>query len=656
MSLANGLAHLKIIEYPIYFPIASHDGMIRVLDLQPGQFAEDIIIYLNAVHIKGHPTPSYEALSYVWGVGASTSRAWIGDKNGPSLPITANLESALRHIRRPDKPRTLWIDALCINQMDFKERGAQVQLMGNIYTAADNVLIWLGPENNDTDFKHGLTLLQDGKDLSESDLLCLAPTMHQILGRSWFERTWVVQELALSKRDPLVLVGGHHFLWQLLLKCAAAIGNRLDRISGIRIADFQERHERASSFNSIRLAKRNPDRQDNAFFAYQLRRTLYLSATDPRDKVFGLLEISDFESERLLADYTKPLPKVFTEATAYMLRNGYVSMYFESPLRPVRDQHVRLGRSSEWPTWVPNFAFATKTKANDRSFNAARRSYNILLEPPMDNLPLMLNIKPEERVDMLAQELPSNLPAAQISADFKRLSTYGLFAGTIIATSKDSLRHLEWTEPHWLSLNSIYDVYHDIVAPNRISSADYLVALLPQEHTYIWRVRPGAQQHEFNTFDLFLNANRDRVHDYGDLFRPRHEVNPGPFGRRMHDTMQELAEAISSRAKDRIVFVTDQGHVGLTYHEDPQTGIRSGDVLVGLFGVNFPFILRRNESAGADVTYEMINAASVANHPWGHDFLGNIFTLSGYPEVKAFGQDVTWANFGKAGLKEYVII
>ncbi|KAJ4374622.1 hypothetical protein N0V86_007494 [Didymella sp. IMI 355093] len=504
--------------------------------------------------------------------------------------------------------------------MDFKERGAQVQLMGDIYTAADNVIVWLGPEEDGVDFKHGLTMLQDSNDLSQGDLVRLAPTMYRILERPWFERTWVVQELALSERDPM------------------------------------DRHERASSFNSIRVAKRNPDRQINGFFAYQLRRTLYLSATDPRDKVFGLLGISEFESEGLLADYTKSLTEVYTEATAFMLLNGYVSMYFESPLRPVQDRHIRLGYPSDWPTWVPNFAFATKTKANDRSFNAARRSYSILLEPPMDNLPLILNIKPEERVDMLAQDLPQSLPAAQLSTDCTRLSTYGLLAGTIMATSKDSLRHLEWAEPPWLSLNSVYDIYHEIVAPNKISSADYLVALLPEEHRYSWRIRPGAQQHEFDTFDLFLNADRNQVHKYGALFRPHDDVDSGPFGSGMHDTMRELAEAVSSRAKDRIVFVTDQGHVGLSYHEEPQYGIRSGDILAGLFGVNFPFILRRNDSETANVTYQMVNVASVANHQWGHDFLGNVFTASGYPDVKAFASTVSWEDFEEFGLNKYVIV
>jgi hypothetical protein len=39
---------------------------------------------------------------------------------------------------------SLWIDAICINQRDLKERACQVAIMNRIYQMADSVLIWLG--------------------------------------------------------------------------------------------------------------------------------------------------------------------------------------------------------------------------------------------------------------------------------------------------------------------------------------------------------------------------------------------------------------------------------------------------------------------------------------------------------------------------------
>jgi hypothetical protein len=40
--------------------------------------------------------------------------------------------------------RTLWVDALCINQVDLDEKRHQIALMPGIYTKASTVIMWLG--------------------------------------------------------------------------------------------------------------------------------------------------------------------------------------------------------------------------------------------------------------------------------------------------------------------------------------------------------------------------------------------------------------------------------------------------------------------------------------------------------------------------------
>lgn len=54
----------------------------------------------------------------------------------------------LRHLRKREKQRFLWIDAICINQNDNKEKACQVQLMEEIYQQAENVHVWLGEGNS----------------------------------------------------------------------------------------------------------------------------------------------------------------------------------------------------------------------------------------------------------------------------------------------------------------------------------------------------------------------------------------------------------------------------------------------------------------------------------------------------------------------------
>ena len=65
--------------------------------------------------------------------------------------ITKTLHCALQYLRWQHNERYLWIDQICINQDDIKERGSQVQLMREIYSGATCVLAWLGQykaENN----------------------------------------------------------------------------------------------------------------------------------------------------------------------------------------------------------------------------------------------------------------------------------------------------------------------------------------------------------------------------------------------------------------------------------------------------------------------------------------------------------------------------
>jgi hypothetical protein len=53
----------------------------------------------------------------------------------------------------------IWADAICINQSDVEEKTEQVRMMGDIYEAAQIVVIWLGPEEHSD--RAGLYLMKD---------------------------------------------------------------------------------------------------------------------------------------------------------------------------------------------------------------------------------------------------------------------------------------------------------------------------------------------------------------------------------------------------------------------------------------------------------------------------------------------------------------
>jgi hypothetical protein len=112
---------------------------IRLLELQPGCHHDEIHVALIDVSLS--KPPEYEALSYVWGSRVPNKPIFCGYKK---ILVTENCLDALRRLRHKKRPRTLWIDSICIDQNSQLERGHQVQLMGDVYSKAEKVIIWLG--------------------------------------------------------------------------------------------------------------------------------------------------------------------------------------------------------------------------------------------------------------------------------------------------------------------------------------------------------------------------------------------------------------------------------------------------------------------------------------------------------------------------------
>lgn len=121
-------------------------GQIRLLKLQPGPpSSSDSPIHFTLVtaNLYEDPGPSYEAISYCWGDSSNLQPVYCDSK---VLFVTHSLYTALLRFRQPDRVRTLWADAVCINQSNDLEKGQQVNLMTRIYSQPKSVLIWLGDD------------------------------------------------------------------------------------------------------------------------------------------------------------------------------------------------------------------------------------------------------------------------------------------------------------------------------------------------------------------------------------------------------------------------------------------------------------------------------------------------------------------------------
>ncbi|KAK8036107.1 HET-domain-containing protein [Apiospora rasikravindrae] len=182
-----------------YSPIDLSTDAIRLVRLCKDSFYNDIHCELVETFLRQVGGIPYDALSYTWAGDPSDPSFNAGvaqiTMNGEKVSVTGNLLSALRHLRSRSQDRMLWIDALCIDQANDEEKEQQVGQMRLVYQHADNVLIWL-------------ELGSDGTDsLMYSDRR-LAAGLSVLLARPWFQRVWVLQEVACA-RVATVVCGVH---------------------------------------------------------------------------------------------------------------------------------------------------------------------------------------------------------------------------------------------------------------------------------------------------------------------------------------------------------------------------------------------------------------------------------------------------------------
>lgn len=232
----------------VYDSVATPDTepkkKIRLLRLD-GENNGTVVGHLQTIELDD--APPFFALSYSWGKGGKDGAILC---DGRKLRVTANLVRALRRVECLSseavewdlKSKWFWIDQICVNQEDMDERSAQVLLMRAIYSKAIRTLIWLGPVVGSCHL--GWTLFDqiyavfrkenpDAQYLSDIKFRMYSPSYHtgcglpgwddvlwdhlrRILQASWFRRVWVIQEVAVSQQDPIILHGNHLYPWHRL--------------------------------------------------------------------------------------------------------------------------------------------------------------------------------------------------------------------------------------------------------------------------------------------------------------------------------------------------------------------------------------------------------------------------------------------------------
>jgi ankyrin repeat protein len=241
--------------------------------------------------------------------------------NGQQVNVRKNLWRFLQQARSLSEPLFdyIWIDALCINQMNDSERTHQVALMGEIYTMAKRVIAWLGPAYDSSDsgveeFRIASPQWTAKKTFLKKWKSPAASAIRSICVRSYWNRLWIFQELLLA-RQAVIMCGSRCIPLQ-------AFRNFVLKISSYNISDhaadqFELQCVRESP--AVNIMHYIAQRRTESSILDLMIVTRELRCSDIRDRVFAVLNVDASPTRTVSADYEKSIPYLINN----VLRDHY---------------------------------------------------------------------------------------------------------------------------------------------------------------------------------------------------------------------------------------------------------------------------------------------------------------------------------------------
>lgn len=353
-------------ELYTYQALDPQSNGVRLLQLLPSESCG--LLRCTIRHVSLDNSPSYEAISYTWGIEEANHPIYIDSK---LFRIRANLMSALQQFRSKQKARTLWVDAICINQADPEERSQQVQLMRRIYEQASQVLVWLGVGSGEERIMRYIgpfayfyllrsLIKAQFKGVWQPKYIVLA----QLLSNPWFSRVWVVQEIAANKRALLCcgpfsmewpkFIEGLEFVIEVLGLGAIGITRdpadmkAKDKATAENIfkttASIISTASKALSMEEFRVSKSNG-------YYVRLEDTIEhmrgLSTTEPRDRIYAALGIAPLSDKSLIPNYTIKDEVVYIQTARSIIEES-------RSLNILR--YCQPNSNPSLPSWVPDWS------------------------------------------------------------------------------------------------------------------------------------------------------------------------------------------------------------------------------------------------------------------------------------------------------------
>jgi hypothetical protein len=357
---------------------------IRLLRLLPGTSDDEIHVELFTTGLKN--APPYESISYCWGDPDDQEDIIC---LGQTMYITKSLSSGFKCFRYPEKARVLWVDAVCINQSDDKEKGLQVNMMGDVYDRATRVLVWLGEASNH-DAEKAFRLLRAINEYIDSQIveseLAVDPwkavvnvpmlvdrsllfqdpsesaVLHNFWRLPWFGRVWVVQEVALASSAWVfygassislsqVIQAAYLLSWRSDLQDNFLVGRWVDVFANT-LATYTSKETWIQETRLLRHWQEYLARTDKPRFDRILLSSPRFEASNSLDHIYAFLghpaaKSKDGNSSILDADYTISVEDA-CQRLAQKLYERDQRLDFLSTI-----SHFTLSDIEDFPSWVP---------------------------------------------------------------------------------------------------------------------------------------------------------------------------------------------------------------------------------------------------------------------------------------------------------------
>lgn len=284
-------------------------------------------------HVSRKFARSYTAVSYTWGDQQPTKTIRL---NGKLFRVRPNLLSCLYYLSRARNNARLgwdwiWVDAICINQQDDREKSEQVGLMNRTYSDAEVVSLWLGlapisPYLQDLlpsqeEFSNGnIITFEDGSFFWDDHL-------DDLLNRPYWSRFWTIQEFLLAREIHYYcsdnMTTSERFYQMLTIKT----DNFPYGTSTATNKDFNKNLDTTAKqyMAASLILARNVDMfpQQGSSLHDLLLRHRRAQCKDRRDRVFALLSLLGDEEHksisRFLPNYTLNDDQVAVIALAHMM-------------------------------------------------------------------------------------------------------------------------------------------------------------------------------------------------------------------------------------------------------------------------------------------------------------------------------------------------